>query len=149
MLTIYKASAGSGKTFTLAYEYIKTLLGVKVENGDYRLNSDKYAPGGHRRPRRHRAILALTFTNAATDEMKRRIVKQINSLTEDDAVAKSDYAARLIKEYGCTAAELQQAATTALSEILYDYTNINVSTIDSFLQSVLRTFSLEVDKQVD
>ena len=149
MLTIYKASAGSGKTFTLAYEYIKTLLGVKVENGDYRLNSDKYAPGGHRRPRRHRAILALTFTNAATDEMKRRIVKQINSLTEDDAVAKSDYAARLIKEYGCTAAELQQAATTALSELLYDYTNFNVSTIDSFFQSVLRTFSREVDQQGD
>ncbi len=81
--------------------------------------------------------------------MKRRIVKQINSLTEDDAVDKSDYAARLIKEYGCTAAELQQAATTALSELLYDYTNFNVSTIDSFFQSVLRTFSREVDQQGD
>ena len=96
MLTIYKASAGSGKTFTLAYEYIKTLLGVKVENGDYRLNSDKYAPAATE-GQEAQGNFALTFTNAATDEMKRRIVKQINSLTEDDAVDKSDYAARLIK----------------------------------------------------
>ena len=55
-------------------------------------------------------------------------------------LAKSDYAARLIKEYGCTAAELQQAATTALSELLYDYTNFNVSTIDSFSRACCALF---------
>ena len=148
MLTVYKASAGSGKTFTLAYEYIKTLLGVKLEKGGYRLNSTKYAPGGWRRPNRHRAILALTFTNAATDEMKRRIVKQINSLAADDNSG-ADYTARLIAEYGCTADELRHTATLALSELLYDYSNFNVSTIDSFFQGVLRTFSREIDQQGD
>ena len=146
MLTIYKASAGSGKTFTLAYEYIKTLLGIRAEDGHYRLNSDRHAPGGHRRPGRHRAILALTFTNAATDEMKRRIVKQISALADADTFARADYSKRLLDEYGCTPDELRHAAATALSELLYDYANFNVSTIDSFFQGILRTFSREVDQ---
>ncbi len=149
MLTIYKASAGSGKTYTLAYEYIKTLLGIKLESGCYCLNSDKYAPGGRRRPRRHRRIMALTFTNAATDEMKRRIVRQIDSLSHVDTFAGSDYGARLAATYKCTDEELQQAAATALAELLCDYGNFYVSTIDSFFQNVLRTFSREVDQQGD
>ena len=67
MLHIYKASAGSGKTFTLAYEYIKLLLGIKGTDGKYRLNSSA-------RGENHRSILAVTFTNKATEEMKRRIL---------------------------------------------------------------------------
>ena len=55
-LTVYKASAGSGKTFTLAVEYIKLL----VQN-----------------PNNFRNILAVTFTNKATEEMKMRIVSQM------------------------------------------------------------------------
>ena len=55
-LTVYKASAGSGKTFTLAVEYIKLL----VEN-----------------PQQYRNILAVTFTNKATEEMKMRILSQL------------------------------------------------------------------------
>ena len=62
MLTIYKASAGSGKTYTLALEYIKTLLGIKLADGSYRLNG-AVPP---RLANRHRNILAITFTNAAT-----------------------------------------------------------------------------------
>ena len=61
MLTVYKASAGSGKTFTLTYEYIKLLLGEKDENGVYRLNKTGRDC--------HRSILAITFTNKATAEM--------------------------------------------------------------------------------
>lgn len=149
MLTIYKASAGSGKTFTLAYEYIKTLLGLKLRDGRYCLNSDKYVPGGRRRTRRHRRIMALTFTNAATDEMKRRIVSRIDSLAHSDSLMSSDYGKRLVDTYGCTAEELRQAASMALSELLCDYGNFYVSTIDSFFQNVLRTFSREVDQQGD
>lgn len=148
MLTIYKASAGSGKTFTLAYEYIKTLLGIKLHNeGTYVLNSDKYAPGGHRLPNRHRNILAITFTNAATEEMKRRIVKQLDALT--DPSKESDYRKKLIDTFGCTPDELQAEAAKALGEVLNDYSAFSVSTIDSFFQSVLRTFAREIDHQGD
>lgn len=148
MLTIYKASAGSGKTFTLAYEYLKILLGIKNrESGKYHLNSDKYNPSGHRQPRRHAGILAITFTNAATEEMKSRIIKALDKLTRSGL--DNRYSQWLTNEYGCTVDELQQAASKALSELLYDYGNFNVSTIDSFFQNVLRTFSREVDHQDD
>lgn len=148
MLTIYKASAGSGKTYTLAYEYIKLLLGIKLDDagGSYVLNSPKYAPSGVRRSNRHRAILAITFTNAATEEMKSRIVREVDRLAGD---GRADYRERLCAEFGCTSDELRQAAGAALGEMLYDYGNFNVSTIDSFFQTVLRTFSREVDHQGD
>ncbi|WP_302995175.1 UvrD-helicase domain-containing protein, partial [uncultured Muribaculum sp.] len=77
MLNIHKASAGSGKTYTLTYNYIKLLLGAGDEQGNYRLASDR---------KRHRAILAITFTNKATDEMKRRIVQQLAMRAHVDAV---------------------------------------------------------------
>ena len=61
MLTIYKASAGSGKTYTLAYEYVRLLLGVKDEEGRYRLNLP--VKGVAAAAARHRSIIAMTFTN--------------------------------------------------------------------------------------
>lgn len=146
MLTIYKASAGSGKTFTLALEYIKLLLGVKLHETDkYVLNHPKYTGFG-RLAERHRAILAITFTNAATEEMKSRIVRELGLLATDK---KSKYRDLLLKLFGCTPAEMQEVAAQALAEILYDYSNFNISTIDSFFQTVLRTFSRELDHNGD
>ena len=69
MINIYKASAGSGKTFTLAREYIKLLLGHKKEDGSYCLNRGKRNT--------HRSVLAITFTNKATEEMKNRIIHEL------------------------------------------------------------------------
>ena len=148
MLTIYKASAGSGKTYTLAFEYVKLLLGVKLTDGSerYVLNDARYVPGGQRIACRHRGILAITFTNAATEEMKSRIVRELARLAGD---VDADYRERLVSIFGCSAPELKSAAALALSEMLYDYGNFNVSTIDSFFQSVLRTFSREIDHQGD
>lgn len=150
MLTIYKASAGSGKTFTLAYEYIKLLLCQKFSDGGnvtYRLAP----PGGHR----HRHILAITFTNKATAEMKERIVKELASLAVISVTDPSnpkddpDFAPLLIKEIGCDRISLRNAAKSALTDLLTDYRNFNVSTIDSFFQTVLRQFAREVDSQGD
>ena len=70
MLHIYKASAGSGKTYTLTLEYIKLLLGYRDEQGRYWLYRKSDA--------QHRRILAVTFTNKATEEMKHRIVFQLD-----------------------------------------------------------------------
>ncbi len=72
MLIIHKASAGSGKTYTLTYTYIKLLLGEKsAKDGLYYI-----APSTDRN--RHRGILAVTFTNKATEEMKQRIVARLS-----------------------------------------------------------------------
>lgn len=139
MLTIYQASAGSGKTFNLAYEYIKLLLGYKTDDGRYRL---RVAGRFH-----HRAILAITFTNKATDEMKRRIVRELAILSGSAATEgeTSPYAAMLVGEFGCTPEALATAARKALVELLNDFTFFNVSTIDAFFQTVLRTFAREAE----
>lgn len=150
MLTIYKASAGSGKTYTLAFEYVRLLLGVKDEQGVYHLNLPKYI-GGHRLSSRHRHILAITFTNKATEEMKSRIIQELGLLAADhsDGSDDCDYVPRLIDEFGCTREDLRQAADDALKSLLFDYHHFNVSTIDSFFQTVLRAFAREVDRQGD
>ncbi len=140
MLTVYKASAGSGKTYTLAYEYIKLLLGYKDSNtGEYKLN---------KKPQKeHQGILAVTFTNKATDEMKRRIIKELAILAELPAMdnEKSPYLKNLYALFKCTPEELKDVAGKVLGQLLFDYTFFNVSTIDSFFQNVLRTFAFEID----
>lgn len=158
MLTIYKASAGSGKTFALAKEYIKLLIGEKTEDGGYRLRR-----GGREH---HQAILAITFTNKATEEMKRRIVKELAVLAGralpaaikpdpgdclDDTVAppeqpgESPYKKELMALFGCSEEDLKKAADKALVELLHNFEFFNVSTIDSFFQLVLRTFAREAE----
>lgn len=141
MLNIYRASAGAGKTYTLAYQYIKMLLGRQLEEKRhiYRLN--------RRRSNRHRSILAITFTNKATEEMKARILHQLAVLAgrEPGWSKASPYAARLMQELGTSAEELREEASRALDELLFDYGFFAVSTIDSFFQQVLRTFAREAD----
>lgn len=140
MISIYKASAGSGKTFTLAYQYIKMLLGHK-QPGENRYRLDT------RSQRRHRSILAITFTNKATEEMKQRIIHELAVIAgaEPGWTEKSRYADRLCRELGASQEQIADEARRALSELLFDYGFFAVSTIDSFFQQVLRTFAREAD----
>lgn len=144
MLQIYKASAGSGKTYNLAREYIKILLAVKQPDGTYRLRPLNQRP--------HEHILAITFTNKATGEMTERIIRELAILARVVARKdgrKSDYHDGFVKEFGCTDDELVRAAWYALFTLLSDYNYFNVSTIDSFFQNVLRIFTRELDLSDD
>lgn len=140
MIAIYKASAGSGKTFTLAYEYIKMLLGRKLPGATaYRLDS--------RSRRRHRSLLAITFTNKATEEMKRRIIHELAVIAgaEPGWTAPSPYIDSLCRDLGSSPELIAAEARRALADLLFDYGSFAVSTIDSFFQQVLRTFAREAD----
>lgn len=142
MLTLYKASAGSGKTYTLAREYIKLLLGRKnKDTGRYALRRS----GGNA----HRNILAITFTIAATNEMKRRIIDHLellgNHCDRPQGEPDSPYMEYLTTLYGATRDEVARAAREALKELLMDFNQFNISTIDAFFQTVLRTFAREID----
>lgn len=136
MINVIKASAGSGKTYRLTYEYIKLLLGTK-RKGRYVL-----ADGNDRE--RHRHILAVTFTNKATGEMKERIIKELSVLAGKVPGIDSPYMKDLCREFGIAGDDVKRAASRALNDLLFDYTNFNVSTIDSFFQMILRTFAKEL-----
>ena len=123
MLKILKASAGAGKTYQLALEYIRLLV-----RGDD--------------PLAYRHVLAVTFTNKATEEMKSRILKELDTLAKEPE--KSQYREELLKECGGSMDLLQKRAKTQLSGILNDYSAFAVSTIDKFFQQTLRAFSREV-----
>ena len=127
-LKIYRASAGSGKTFTLALEYIKLLINN---------------PGSYRN------ILAVTFTNKATAEMKERILSKLYGVANrlDDA---KDYMQK-IKEQMPHLSEEQIAlkAQDALDQLLHDYGHFRIQTIDAFFQSVLRGLAKELDLNGD
>lgn len=122
-LLVYKASAGSGKTFTLAVEYIKLLI----------LN-----------PRAYRRILAVTFTNKATAEMKERILSQLHGIHIGDKDSEA-YLNRIMEETGKTEEEIREAAGVALGYMLHDYSRFRVETIDSFFQSVMRNLARELE----
>lgn len=139
MINIYKASAGSGKTFTLAREYIKLLLGRKDEAGNYHLRKSAWGS--------HRSVLAITFTNKATEEMKIRIIHELAVIAglEKGWTKPSPYEADLCAAFRCTPADLKEAAATALRSLLYDFNFFSVSTIDSFFQLILRSFAREAE----
>jgi ATP-dependent exoDNAse (exonuclease V) beta subunit len=119
-LTIYSASAGSGKTYTISKEYIKLLL--------------TEAQG-------HRHILAVTFTNKATEEMKSRIIRELHRLSKRE---NEQYARALSAETGLSVDVIPDAAQKALSHLLHDYSHFSVVTIDSFFQKVIRSFAREM-----
>ena len=122
-LTVYKASAGSGKTFTLATEYISLL----VEN-----------------PMNYRTILAVTFTNKATEEMKMRILSQLYGIWKQ--LPDSDkYLKKVQEKTGLNAEVISQRAGIGLSNLLNNYNFFRVETIDTFFQSILRNMARELD----
>lgn len=122
-LTIYKASAGSGKTFTLATEYIRHL----IED-----------------PQAYRYILAVTFTNKATEEMKMRILSQLYGISRKLPESKA-YVEKLRTLIPQKSEDyIAQQAEMALKNLLHNYSFFRVQTIDTFFQSILRHIAREL-----
>lgn len=122
-LTVYKASAGSGKTFTLALEYMKLV----IED-----------------PTCYRNILAVTFTNKATEEMKTRILSQLYGIWKRLPDSRG-YMSRITADLGLSEAAAAERAGAALRLLLHNYNYFRVETIDAFFQSVLRNMARELD----
>ena len=141
-LLVIKASAGSGKTYRLALEYIRHLLFTTSDGSDHLV--PRRAAGDTRPLNAHRNLLAITFTNKATDEMKERIVAELYRLSQPGV--KSDYLADFMQESQLNEPAVRSLARLALNELLFDYSNFNVSTIDSFFQTILRNFARELDR---
>ena len=147
MLQLQRASAGSGKTYTLTKIYLRDYLAKKVGtdsngNGVYRLRTETEMKAIHGR------ILAITFTNKATNEMKQRIVRALADLAGITGLADKDinYLSDFVAEFATTVDKVKEAAKTALNILLHGYSDFQVSTIDSFFQTVLRTLAVETDR---
>lgn len=111
------------------------LLGKKTEGGNYILDKN---PNDN-----HRYILAITFTNKATEEMKSRIVETLDVLASNPD--ESPYITDLTTMLGASKDDISKSAGIAERQMLEDYTNFNVCTIDTFFQKILRTFAYEVN----
>ena len=122
-LKILQASAGSGKTFSLTAQYIILLFSA---------------------PYNYRHILAVTFTNKATEEMKTRILEVLKGLAQNDASADGYKKLILDVHPHITEENVAEKATQIYRRILHDYSRFSVSTIDSFVQKIIRDFAFEL-----
>jgi ATP-dependent helicase/nuclease subunit A len=129
-LKILQASAGSGKTFNLTAHYLTLLFS----------GENKY-----------REILAVTFTNKATEEMKTRILEVLVGLAKGNPAKKiEDYRKLVLAAYPeLNVEELQFKAEKIYRKILHDYSRFSVSTIDGFVQKVIRGFAFELGLNAD
>jgi ATP-dependent exoDNAse (exonuclease V) beta subunit len=125
--SIYDASAGSGKTYTLVKEYLKIILVSK-------------------KPDAYRNILAITFTNKAVHEMKSRVVE---SLSEFAKVQPSEKAVRLMedlqRETGMTLPKIAEKAKEIIKNLIHNYAAFDISTIDKFTHKVIRSFAHDLN----
>ncbi len=136
-LTVYSASAGSGKTFSLVQEY----LGLTIDNGK------------GKDPFKH--VIAMTFTNKAAWEMKSRIIEALDMLSNMDQLSeekrkKAETILKLtVEETGLSASEIKANAQRTLSGILHSYEEFHVMTIDKFSLRLIRTFNKDLELPED
>lgn len=120
-LIVYRASAGSGKTYTLALKYISLALKSGSKGFTH--------------------VLAVTFTNKATGEMKDRILEKLYGLSRG---LDADFLKDVKKITDLSEQEIQRKSTEMLCYIMNDFDHFRVETIDSFFQSLLTNLAFEL-----
>ncbi len=124
--TIYNASAGSGKTFTIALSYLVLLL--KDE-----------------RPLSFKQVLGITFTNKAVEEMKTRILEALQGFSDAPSESNvNDLFLAVQDQLGLDKSSLQARSRKRLKELLHNYSYFDISTIDKFNHRLIRTFSKDL-----
>ncbi|HET8573608.1 MAG TPA: UvrD-helicase domain-containing protein [Edaphocola sp.] len=128
-LQILKASAGSGKTFSLTVQFLALLFS----------GTDKY-----------RRIMAVTFTNKATAEMKQRILSVLEGFARGNWSYTNGYLKALQAIYPeLDKAAVQEKAHHIYRQILHDYRRLTITTIDKFVQQIIRSFTFELGIDAD
>lgn len=122
MLKIYRASAGSGKTYRLTGDYIGLLFDE---------NKSKL----------HQKILAVTFTNKATEEMKSRIILELSKMASGEITG---FSKEISSKKGLSNEEITRRSLKMLIQILHDYSSFSINTIDSFFQNIIRAFARDI-----
>jgi len=127
-LLIYRSSAGSGKTFTLVFNYLSLI--IKSDN-----------------PNKFREILAITFTNKAANEMKKRVFKHLKELAENKP--DSEIVPVYVSELDQSAQSISEIAKNRLNVMLHNYGDVAIITIDRFAHRLIRSFSRDLNLQAD
>lgn len=127
-LTIYRSSAGSGKTYTLVLHFLQVVL---------------------HNPAEFRRILGITFTNKAAAELKQRIISCLAILAEMPGYENPGSKKMLMESLRINGmdmpeAHVQQRAFHSLRLILHNYSDFSISTIDSFMHRVVSTFTFDM-----
>ena len=118
---LINASAGSGKTYSLVFEYIREFLSNS--------NDDHF-----------RSLLALTFTNKAVNEMKSRVIETLSDFVKKDQL---EMRFEISKKINIEELEIQKKSERILKNILYDYAGFDILTLDTFTHRIIRAFALD------
>ena len=125
--SIYDASAGSGKTFTLVKEYLKIILTSTKEDA-------------------YKSILAITFTNKAVGEMKSRVLETLSEFAKDEPNPKAMAVLNaLIDETTLKKEAIHLKSKAIIRNIIHNYAAFDISTIDKFTHKVIRTFAHDLN----
>ncbi len=122
-LLVYRSSAGSGKTYTLVKTYLSLLFKINSNYG-------------------FKQILAITFTNKAAEEMKKRVLTALDEISLEGIENK--LAIEISKENNFDIVEIVERSKLITQKILHNYKDFNLMTIDKFTNKVIRSFSKEL-----
>ena len=129
-IDIISASAGSGKTHALTKQILKKIL--KSKDKEY-----------------YKRILALTFTNKATQEMKERVLSSLKEFSRVEKPKDSELYFSIKNELELSDSEIRLKAKEILQKILHDFSFFQIDTIDSFNHQLLRSFAHELNISSD